>query len=694
MATAKGRNPKPTTSRVPVKTAKPAKSAKAPKSTPVARKVMVEIPESVPIGDASRVEDLGQGIFWIGVDVEDALRCNPYVILDGEEAVLIDPGGLLYCDAVIERIRKVVDLRRVRHIVVQHQDPDICSMLPALRPLVAPDCTVICHSRMSVLIKHLGAGFPFRHVDQTGWQLSFGGGRNLTFAHTPYLHSPGAIVTYDSRSRTVFTSDIFGGLTERWTLRATESYLASLKSFHVGYMPSREILAAGLKRIRSLGPISRLAPQHGSIIEGELVDRAFAALEALPVGTYSDDLFADSIREQAELARMRQMVENADLRFMAADADGTIVYVNPASRKLFKKLEHLLPCKADELVGKSFDMFHRNPSHQRGILADHRRQLPRSLPMKLGEFHLVINAFPIYAKDGTFLGPGVIWDDVTEREQLAERDHRLRAQVVAMTGRLASAAQTLKDASLAMSSAAEETSAQASTVSGSSVRVAENINMVVASLEEMAQSIAEISRSATSASQIATHAVTSAQRANSIIAKLGSSSVEIGKVIKVISSIAQQTNLLALNATIEAARAGEMGKGFAVVANAVKELAKKTGQSTEEITEKIEAIQADAANAVRSIEEVTGVIGQIKDVSSTIAAAVEEQSVTSNEISANMSMAATGMSSITENVNTVAQAAEQASKSASDTLGSARNLSALAGELDDLVKTLEPERRS
>jgi methyl-accepting chemotaxis protein len=640
------------------------------------------------VGDSPPVEEIGDGVFWIGIRSDDAFQCNPYIIVDGDQSVLIDPGGLLYADAIVERVKSVTDPSTIRYIIAHHQDPDVCSSLNAFRPIVHPDCEVVCHSRMSVLIKHFGAGFPFFEVDKNNWRLSFGRGRVLTFAHTPYVHSPGAIVTYDRKSKTAFTSDIFGGITPDWELVAEASTLRQIQSFHVDYMPSMETLEFALHQISNLGEIKQLAPQHGSIIRDDLVSKAFDMLLHLEVGTYADQAFAERIKLRKDAVRMKALVDNASIRFMAADELGTIVYINDAAAKLFSKFEHLLPCKSTELVGRNIDIFHADPAFQQSLLHNPKKSFPRERMIKFGEFDLKITAFAIYNNEGAFMGPAVVWEDMTEKMILDARDKGIKKKVAEMADLLTESSQSLKDVSFTMTSAAEETSAQAHTVSDASVNVADNINQVVAAIEEMSASVSEIAKNASRSSNIASDSVSLAKKTNAIVSRLGDSSREIGKVIKVISSIARQTNLLALNATIEAARAGDMGKGFAVVANAVKELSKETSISTEEITEKIGKIQNDATEAVKAIEEITEIIGKINDTSTTIASAVEEQSVTSNEISRNMSMAARGVDNISENINHLAQAATDASKGASDTLKSAEYLTELSGNLLGIVKTL------
>jgi methyl-accepting chemotaxis protein len=167
--------------------------------------------------------------------------------------------------------------------------------------------------------------------------------------------------------------------------------------------------------------------------------------------------------------------------------------------------------------------------------------------------------------------------------------------------------------------------------------------------------------------------------------------MDIGNVIKVISSIAQQTNLLALNATIEAARAGEAGKGFAVVANEVKELANQTAKATNEITKKIETIQADSQSAITAIGEISIAIEKVNGFTGNIAASVEEQAATTNEVTRIVTEAAEGVRQITENISQVSQAAANTGKDANSAQDASRKVENIAESLKKYVARLKLE---
>jgi methyl-accepting chemotaxis protein len=248
----------------------------------------------------------------------------------------------------------------------------------------------------------------------------------------------------------------------------------------------------------------------------------------------------------------------------------------------------------------------------------------------------------------------------------------------------ASAAE-MSESSHQMAAAAEETSAQAQVVSAAADRVSGNVQTVAAGAEEMGASIREIARSTNEAARVASEAVQVAERTNGTVVKLGDSSTEIGNVIKTITSIAEQTNLLALNATIEAARAGEAGKGFAVVANEVKELAQETARATEDISRRVHAIQGDAAGAVEAIGQIGDVVGRISDSQTTIAAAVEEQTLTTQEMSRNVGEAASGTGEIAGTIGGVATASNETTEGVTHLRGAISELSRMSTQLQDLV---------
>jgi methyl-accepting chemotaxis protein len=266
----------------------------------------------------------------------------------------------------------------------------------------------------------------------------------------------------------------------------------------------------------------------------------------------------------------------------------------------------------------------------------------------------------------------------------------LRATVGTIDGSatsLAGAAEEMTSVSNQIAAAAEETTVQAQSVSAAATQISLSVNTVSAGSEEMGASISEISRNANDAVQVAADAVALAAATSNTIGKLGTSSEQIGNVVKIITSIAAQTNLLALNATIEAARAGEAGKGFAVVASEVKQLAQETAKATEDIAAQVVAIQTDSAGAVIAIEQISEVIARISDFQNTIAAAVEEQTATTAEMNRSVTEASTGTDSIAENINGVADAARTTSQGVTEQQQAVTELARMSSDLTNLVAT-------
>jgi methyl-accepting chemotaxis protein/glyoxylase-like metal-dependent hydrolase (beta-lactamase superfamily II) len=644
--------------------------------------------DQIPIGDASDSRDLGDGIYWIGVDTQDAFRCNPYLIVDGDEAVVVDVGGLMTAHAVIARISHLIDPKQIRYIVAHHQDPDVTSAVNLLRPLVDPSCKIVCHSRMSVLIKHFGSGFPFYEVDKNRWQLTFGRGRRLTFAHTPYLHSPGAIVTYDARSETVFTSDLFGGITEQWKLEAGPNYLDQIMAFHVDYMPSVDILATGIDNIKALGPIRRIAPQHGCIIEGSDVPRLLGAVAQLQVGMYADRAFQSRVESHQEAIRMKQMAENASIPLMYADAQGTIKFINRASQELFARLEEHMPCRADQILGQSIDVFHLDPKHQRRLLADPHRSFPRTSVVRFGSATLKISAFAIWDLDGEFMGVGVGWEDLTAVQASVDSLREVVAEIAPITTELNVKSSTIAERITSVAAASEELSTTMNVVSTGAHESQSAVTNVAAATEQLSLTVNDIASNAERARRVADHAVQSAQSATNKVDQLGTAATEISLVIDTIVEIAEQTKLLALNATIEAARAGEAGKGFAVVASEVKDLAKQTNGATADIRSKIQAIQNSARTTIEEIGKINTIILEVSEFVAAVATATEEQSATTKAIAGNIGEVSIGIRDMASNV---AQAAEVTRDQAQGvTMGSTElaTIEAMAGRLADAMSRL------
>jgi len=243
----------------------------------------------------------------------------------------------------------------------------------------------------------------------------------------------------------------------------------------------------------------------------------------------------------------------------------------------------------------------------------------------------------------------------------------------------------LNAAATQIMSGARHTSSQTGVVTAAANDVSSNVATMAAGAEEMTASIREISNNTVDAARVGEQTLAAARSTHELVGRLGESSKQIGDVVKVITAIAEQTNLLALNATIEAARAGESGKGFAVVANEVKDLAQETARATEDIAAKVASIQGDTSAAVEAIDEIVEIIGRLNEYQTTIASAVEEQTATTSEMTRNITQAATGSERIAANIGEISDAAEATAAGVEDTLGAARDLSGMSGQLRRLV---------
>ncbi|GIE99967.1 methyl-accepting chemotaxis protein [Paractinoplanes rishiriensis] len=250
---------------------------------------------------------------------------------------------------------------------------------------------------------------------------------------------------------------------------------------------------------------------------------------------------------------------------------------------------------------------------------------------------------------------------------------------------LAEAATELTATSARIAQAATNASGESDDVASSADEVSRSVQVVAAGTEEMNAAIREISDGAGRAAAVAAGGVDSVREAGDTIDRLGRSSGEISEVVTLITSIAEQTNLLALNATIEAARAGELGKGFAVVAGEVKDLAQATARATVDIDRRVQAIQQDSGAAVAAINRIAGIIGEVNEHSTTIAAAVEEQTATTAEMSRNIVEAATGSHQIASGISAVALAAQETSHGVTESRQTAEQLATISHELEELV---------
>jgi methyl-accepting chemotaxis protein len=274
-------------------------------------------------------------------------------------------------------------------------------------------------------------------------------------------------------------------------------------------------------------------------------------------------------------------------------------------------------------------------------------------------------------------------------EMLDGLTRRFEQSARSLVGSLSAAATEMEATAGSMTSVADQTTRSSAEVAAAAGQTSANVQQVAAATEELATSVREIAGRVGQSTAIAEQAVASVRQADTKVHGLAEAAGRIGEVVDLISNIAAQTNLLALNATIEAARAGEAGRGFAVVAAEVKQLADQTSRATGDISGQISEIRGTTASVVSAISEFGGIIQQMAQISTIIAAAMEEQDSATSEISRNVHQAARGTEAVTGSIATVRRDAGETGAAATQVLGAARELARhsndLGREVDDFL---------
>lgn len=249
--------------------------------------------------------EIADGIYWVGFN-EDAigLQCNPYLLVDHDEAVLFDPGSVLDFEYVLENVKSIIPIEKINYVVLHHQDPDFCSSVPLFEKAGA-QFTVVTTWRTQTLVKYYGIQSKYYIMDVNDFKLRLSSGRELQFVPTPYLHFAGAVVTYDKQTKTLLSSDLFGGFSNNGELYASKDYIEKVKAFHEHYMPSNDILRPVMELLL-LMDIRMIAPQHGSIIRQD-IPKYIKALRDLECGTFMKSV-TKNLKESGGYAGISELI--------------------------------------------------------------------------------------------------------------------------------------------------------------------------------------------------------------------------------------------------------------------------------------------------------------------------------------------------------------------------------------------------
>jgi methyl-accepting chemotaxis protein len=412
----------------------------------------------------------------------------------------------------------------------------------------------------------------------------------------------------------------------------------------------------------------------------------------------------EQARIAAENVRIRQALDNVSTNVMVADRDLNIVYMNQTVRDMMRRAQadirkDLAGFDVDRLMGANIDVFHRNPAHQRSLLATLSQTFTSNLKIGGRSFRIIAN--PVRDSAGQHVGTVVEWADRTEEVRTEEEVQRVVDAVAAGDLRERIAVQGKSGVFLRISEGinrlADDLTSLVSTMQGAAQEIqrgtsdiasgnddlsrrtseqAASLEETAASIEEITSTVAQTADNATRAKELAVDARKTADDGGAVarqaieaMTSVTEASRRMAEIILVIDDIAFQTNLLALNAAVEAARAGEQGRGFAVVAAEVRTLAQRSADSAKEIknliSDSLRRVESGSSLVTRSgntLQEIVEAVRKVAEIVVEIAAATHEQSSGIDQINS----AITHLDKITQSNAALVEEATAASRSMAD----------------------------
>ena len=238
--------------------------------------------------------EIADGVYWVGfADINAGFHCNPYLITDNGEAVLIDSGSRNDFSTVMLKIMRTgTEPGNIKRLIYQHYDPDLCGNIPHMEALINhKELKILSHKDNNIFIDYYSTKSVKECIEDLGFTYRFSSGRELKFIRTPFAHSSGSFVTYDTKTKVLFTSDLFGSYDSGWNLYSLVAercadcqthkicpvaekpcQIMCIGNFHRVVMPSTKALRFALKQIEGLD-IPIIAPQHGSLLHTPAIQK-------------------------------------------------------------------------------------------------------------------------------------------------------------------------------------------------------------------------------------------------------------------------------------------------------------------------------------------------------------------------------------------------------------------------------------